>query len=122
MTEIEVGSLGDFADGDCRVLAVGDVEVGIFRRGEKLIAYENECPHYGGPVCQGKMIPQTEEAIMPDKTSLGIRFSKTMNIICPWHGYEFSIETGRHPGDSSVRLKPVDVTVRDSRVFIRVPG
>jgi len=122
MSEIEIGKLGEFADGDYRVLAVGDFEVGIFRRGKKLLAYENECPHYGGPVCQGKVIRQVEEVINPDKTSRGLRFSKHDNVICPWHGYEYDLATGRHPGDPTMRLKPVDVSVRDNRVFIRVPG
>jgi nitrite reductase/ring-hydroxylating ferredoxin subunit len=122
MSEIEIGELDDIADGDYRIFAVGTLEVGIFRRGETLHAYENRCPHHGGPVCQGKMIPQTEEMIMPDKTSRGVRFSSRMNIICPWHGYEFDIETGRHPGDRNVRLRPVPVSVRDSRVYLTLPG
>jgi nitrite reductase/ring-hydroxylating ferredoxin subunit len=122
MSEVEIGGLSEIADGDYRIFAVGALEIGIFRRGETLVAYENRCPHFGGPVCQGKMIPQTEEMIMPDKTSRGVRFSPRMNIICPWHGYEFDIETGRHPGDRNVRLRPVPVSVRDSRVYVTLPA
>jgi len=61
------------------------------------------------------------EALGTDKTSRGLRFSSTRNIVCPWHGYEFNIETGCHPGDPSVRLEPIDVAVRDSRIYLRVP-
>ena len=32
MTEIMVGCCGEFADGDYRVVAVGELEIGIFRR------------------------------------------------------------------------------------------
>lgn len=122
MAEIEIGKLSEFAEGDCRVIAVGEVEVGIFRLGKKLVAYKNECPHYGGPVCQGKVFDQTEEILGPDKTSRGLKFSGARNIVCPWHGYEFNIETGRHPGDPQVRLQPIPVSIRDSRVFLQVPG
>lgn len=121
MDEVEIGTLDEFADGDCRVLSVGTLEVGIIRLGRKLVAYKNQCPHYGGPVCQGRLFHQTEEMLGPDKTSRGLRFAGTQNIVCPWHGYEFDVATGRHPGDPSVRLQPIEVTVRDARVYLRVP-
>ncbi len=35
------------------VVDIGDTTVGIFRVKGKLFAYENTCPHMGGPVCQG---------------------------------------------------------------------
>ena len=122
MAEIEIGKLSEFVDGEGRVLALGELEVGIFRLGNKLVAYKNECPHYGGPVCQGHVFNQTEEILAADKTSRGLRFSQTRNIVCPWHGYEFNLETGSHPGDASIRLKSIPVAVRESRVYLQVPG
>lgn len=121
MAEVEIGSLADFAENDHRVVDVDGLEVGVFRLGKKLVAYKNECPHYGGPVCQGKIFQQTEEQLGADKTSLGLHFTATRNIVCPWHGYEFNLETGCHPGDPKVRLQPIAVAVRDSRVFLQVP-
>ena len=41
-------------------------------------------------------------------------------VVCPWHGYEFNIRTGRHPGDKNVRLKPYDVKVADGNVYVVV--
>ena len=55
MDEVAVGKLTDIADGDYRVFALENLEVGIFRTGSKVLAYENVCPHAGGPVCQGKI-------------------------------------------------------------------
>ena len=121
MAEVEIGRLADFGAEDHRVVDVDGVEIGIFRLGEKLVAYKNECPHYGGPVCQGKIFHQTEEQLGPDQTSRGLRFSATRNIVCPWHGYEFNIETGCHPGDATVKLDSVAVSVRDGRIFLQVP-
>ena len=89
-----VGEFSEFADGNYRVLKVDSFEFGIFRQGDRLIAYENHCPHDGGPVCQGKVIPRVEEELAPDQTSRGLRFSKKQNIVCPWHGWEFDIEFG----------------------------
>jgi len=122
MAQIEIGQVSEFPDGECRVLAVGEVELGVFRLGKKLVAYKNRCPHYGGPVCQGGIFDQTEELLGADKTTRGLRFSGARNIVCPWHGYEFNIETGCHPGDPSLRLEPVELTIKDSRVYLTLPG
>jgi nitrite reductase/ring-hydroxylating ferredoxin subunit len=120
MEEIAIGKLNDIADGDYKIFAVEELEVGIFRTGSKVLAYENICPHAGGPVCQGKIFHQVEEMITPDKKSAGLRFGKQRHIVCPWHGYEFDIATGCHPGDSTVRLTPVKVAVRDGQIFVSV--
>ena len=120
MEEVAIGRLAELADGDYRVVAVDGFEVGVFRVGDKVIAYKNECPHAGGPVCQGKIFHQIEEALMPNMKSAGLRHSKRRNVVCPWHGYEFDIETGGHPGDPNVRLTPVRVAVRDGEIVVEV--
>ena len=117
-----IGELKEFADGDYRVLRVDDFEFGVFRQGGRVVAYENYCPHDGGPVCQGKVIPRVEEELAPDKTSRGLRFSKSRNVVCPWHGWEFDIETGRHCGDGRWRLRPVEIQVRDDRIYVTLPA
>ena len=104
MGEVSVAKLTDIADGDYRIFAFDNIEVGIFRTGSKVLAYENICPHAGGPVCQGKIFNQVEEIITPEKKSAGLRFGKQRHIVCPWHGYEFDLATGCHPGDPSMRL------------------
>src|SRR5580693_9463367 len=121
MNEIMVGELSEFTEGGYRVLRVDTFEFGIFREGDRLVAYENHCPHDGGPVCQGKVIPRVEEELAPDQTSRGLRFSKKRNIVCPWHGWEFDIESGRHCGDPKYRERSVAVRVGDNRVYVSIP-
>jgi nitrite reductase (NADH) small subunit len=122
MTEIMVGTFSELVDGDHRIVAVGELEVGIFRLGDRVVAYENRCPHQGGPVCQGKLFNRVEEVIMPDKTSRGLRFTKDWHLVCPWHGYEFSLDTGRHPGDPRVCLRPIAVRVSRNEILIEAPA
>ena len=89
--------------------------------GGRLFAYENNCPHMGGPVCQGLVIPAVREVLDEHKVSRGYAFDESeMRIVCPWHGYEFSIETGSHPGKPSIRLTPVPVEEQDGRVYVVV--
>jgi nitrite reductase/ring-hydroxylating ferredoxin subunit len=122
MDEIAVGKLADIPDGDYRIFSVDQLEVGIFRTGSKVLAYENVCPHAGGPVCQGKIFNKVEEIITSDKKSAGLRFGKARHIVCPWHGYEYDLLTGAHPGDPSLRLTPVKVSVRDGQIYVSPPG
>jgi nitrite reductase/ring-hydroxylating ferredoxin subunit len=120
MEQIAVGRFADLADGDYRIYAVDGFEVGVFRVGDKVVAYRNECPHAGGPVCQGKIFHQVEEVLAPDKKSKGLRHAKRRNVVCPWHGYEFDIETGRHPGDPNTRLTPVGVAIHDGDIVLAI--
>ena len=111
----------DIPDNGRLVVDIGDTTIGIFRVGGRLFAYENNCPHMGGPVCQGLVIPAVREVIDDEKVSRGYAFDESeMRIVCPWHGYEFSIETGSHPGKPSIRLTPVPVEEQDGRVYVVV--
>ena len=122
MADVRVARFDDIPDGEHRVFAAGKREVGVFRVGAKLFAWENHCPHAGGPVCQGKIFPRVEEALDGEKKSLGLRFSSRKNIVCPWHGFEFDIETGLHQGDPAVRLRRIPVDVKDGDVVLTLPG
>jgi len=122
MDDIVLGSLDEFTDGDHRVFAVAGIEIGVFRRGQELIAFENRCPHYAGPVCQGRVFRRVREDLQPDQTSKGLSFAEEEHIVCPWHGLEFNIRTGRHPGHARMRLRRLDVRLVDGRVTLRLPA
>lgn len=101
------------------VVDIGDRTVGIFRVAGRLVAYENSCPHMGGPVCQGLVIPAVRELIDERQVSRGYAFDESeMRIVCPWHGYEFAIETGSHPAKQSIRLTPVHVSEEGGQVYV----
>lgn len=119
MAEIAVGSAASFKSRDRKVVVADGREVGVFRLGDKFYAWENTCPHAGGPVCQGRLMNRVEERIDPEGRSLGFRFSRAqVNIVCPWHGYEYDIRTGCHQGNPEVRLKPVRVKLKRGTVYL----
>jgi nitrite reductase (NADH) small subunit len=122
MAEVRVARFEDIADGDHRIFSTGRREVGVFRVGANIFAWENHCPHSGGPVCQGKIFHRVEEELDGEKKSLGLRFSSRRNIVCPWHGFEFDIETGVHSGDPSVRLRKIVAEVKDGDIVLTLPG
>ncbi len=121
VAELFVGKESEFEDRDRKIIAQGDLEIGVFHVNGDFYAYENNCVHQGGPVCQGKILNKVEEVLGDDKTSKGLKFSESdVHIVCPWHGYEYNLMTGRHPGDKNVRLKPYEVKISDGEVYVIV--
>jgi nitrite reductase (NADH) small subunit len=122
MREVHLGSASSFSDPGRKVIEIDGTEIGVFQVKGQFNAYRNICPHMGGPVCQGKILPRVEEDIADDRKSRGLIFSKTQtNIVCPWHGYEFDIRTGCHQGNPQLRLRALEVRIADGEVFVVIP-
>ena len=120
-TRYRVGASEDVPDGGRLVVDVGDTTVGVFRVDGRLVAYENACPHQGGPVCQGTMLPAVKEVINDQLIATGFAFDEhDPRIVCPWHGYEFSIKTGRHPAAPLVRLRAVSVEEEAEVIYVAI--
>jgi nitrite reductase (NADH) small subunit len=75
-----------------RSVAVGGLELAIFNLGERFATIQNECPHKGGPLCDGIISGTT--------------------VVCPLHGWGFDLNTG-----GAVRASlPVCLTTFPTRV------
>lgn len=97
----------------------GTTTVGIFRFGGRLYAWENVCAHQGGPACQGRIVSRVRERLDAEQRSLGMRFDEdTMHVVCPWHGYEYDVTTGRHPGVPGASLRSFPVTEAEGRIRV----
>ena len=116
------GKSADVADGGRLVIEAGEKSVGIFRVEGKLYAYLNICMHRGGPVCQGQMLHRIVDVIdeVTQMQSGQVFDEKEPTIVCPWHGFEYSIKTGVHSGDSTIRLKAVSVEEEEGTVYVTV--
>ena len=121
MREQLIGKLDDFEDGSKRLLSVNNVDIGVFRLDGALHAWRNVCPHQGGPVCQGRLFKRVIDNLGPDKQHHGRNYDDSqLHIVCPWHGAEFNIRTGAHAGIPDLKLTPVEIQVRDEKVYVRV--
>jgi nitrite reductase/ring-hydroxylating ferredoxin subunit len=105
MPEVLVGEASEFTNGDKRLIVADGVEVGLFRLDGRFFAWRNVCPHQGGPVCQGRVFRRVVDDLDDEGRQRGRRYHDIdMNIVCPWHGAEFDIRTGRHAGTGRLRL------------------
>ncbi|MDL5157282.1 Rieske (2Fe-2S) protein [Actinomycetospora termitidis] len=119
---VDVAAAGDVPERGRLVVEIdGTTTVGIFRFGGRLYAWENRCAHQGGPACQGRIISRVRERLDEGKRSLGLRFDEdTMHVVCPWHGYEYDVTTGRHPGVPGASLRSFPVVEEEGRIRVTV--
>src|ERR1700759_5234714 len=87
MREIFVAREHEISDGERKIIIDDKVESGVFRVDGAFYAWRNDCPHQGGPVCQGKLMQGTEERLDADRRSLGIHhFAGSLELVCPLSG------------------------------------
>lgn len=106
-TPCAVVACSDVPEGGRYVIAIAEQRrIGLFPFHSKLYAYDNTCPHEGGPVCQGRLINEVRQRIDDQQRSLELAFdTDDPHLVCPWRGFEFRITTGEHPGAPSIRLR-----------------
>jgi nitrite reductase/ring-hydroxylating ferredoxin subunit len=110
----DVGALADLAR-DGRLLArVGDREIGVLADPVTgaLRALRNRCPHHGAPLCLGGVRERTVGA--PGSYALAGRAV----LRCPWHGWEYDLETGVCPDDDAMRVAVYPVRIEAGRVLV----
>ena len=116
-----VGARSEFKDGHRKVLSCDGTEVGVFMTGGQLVAWHNECPHRGGPVCQGRLYKRVLEPLDADGRMRTLAFDEaTTNIVCTWHGYEYDLKTGVNQGHGKLKLKSAKIEEKDGNIYVVV--
>ncbi|MBI2941489.1 MAG: Rieske (2Fe-2S) protein [Chloroflexi bacterium] len=116
MAEYVVARADELKPGDRKLVAVGRIQVVLFRVGDAYHALPNICPHQFGPICEGKITG----AIMANADT-GWEpgwFHDGEVLVCPWHGLEFRITTGQCLAYPNVRLRQYPVIVDGDDVKI----
>lgn len=111
MTSIEhdLGPVGNFKEGKPYGMQVGRRAVLLVRRGDRFFALRDACPHAGAALSGGRL---TGLACVDHPDAEGSYGRMGEIIACPWHGWEFVLETGRCVADPDrwrVRTYPVKV-------------
>ena len=123
MQECAVCRSDDVTAEHVRIVEIDGTEVGLLRVGGALIAFDNVCPHQGGPVCDGEVLSPVETVLDDEKRVVRERFAEDRRIlICPWHGYSFDVATGECITDRKIRLRRRDAGERDGLVYLTRRG
>ena len=71
---VEAAKIDELESGQGKLVEAEGKEIAIFNCDGTYYAIGNECPHVGGPLCEGEIDGST--------------------VICPWHGAEFDLKSG----------------------------
>jgi nitrite reductase (NADH) small subunit len=103
-----VGTVEEVRREGYRIVELDGRPVGVVSVGEEFFAIHDKCPHMGPPMCSGT-VNGTFLAAGPHEYVYG---NHEKVIRCPWHGWEFDLETGRS------LLEPKRVGLRTYRVTV----
>ena len=111
----------ELQEGHMRLADVAGREIGVYRRNGAYLAYENTCPHQGGPACEGVLMPAVKDIVGAGGVYHGQEWDRAdMHIVCPWHGYEFRLADGRHVAQPEIGLRRFEAYARDGVVYVVV--
>ncbi|MDQ3994482.1 MAG: Rieske (2Fe-2S) protein [Actinomycetota bacterium] len=111
----DVGSLGELEQKGRVVASIGGREVGVLVDpvAERVVAVRNRCPHQGGPLCRGMICERIGGA--PGTYEL----QRQTVLRCPWHGWEFDVESGICREDARMRVAVYPVKIDNGRVLVK---
>ena len=94
MATIDVGAADELPPNSVKIVNAGSITVGVYNLNGEFYALEDRCSHDDGPLCEGDFDQET-----------GV-------VICPRHGANFDIRSGRAltlPAYEPVDVYPVRV-------------
>ncbi len=111
----EVAALADVERDGRAVTRVDGREIGVVRDPVTgaLHGVRNRCPHSGAPLCLGTVIERSTGR--PGE----YEGSGRPVLRCPWHGWEYDLETGGCLDDERMRAAVYPVQVEGGRVFVQ---
>ncbi len=97
---VKVSKASDVKVNSSTVVQVNGTEVALFNLDGTFYAIDNTCVHRGGPLgegaCEGDL------------------------VVCPWHGWEYEIKTGKCVTNPSAQVATYPVKVEGDDVLVGV--
>jgi nitrite reductase/ring-hydroxylating ferredoxin subunit len=120
LVEHAVARAADLPEGTHRVVEAGGREIGVFNVRGRLYALPNVCPHQNGPLCRG-MTSGTLGASEESRWNAEWILDGEV-VVCPWHGLEFEIPTGRCIAYPKRSLPTYEAKVVGDEIVLVLPG
>lgn len=119
MREHTVAQSDTLEDGDRLLVELQGREVCVFKVDGEIYAYLNWCPHMAGPCCEGKLTGKQEATYDREALELKREWTAENRVInCPWHGWQFDLETGECLSRSGNILPSYPVTEEDGEIIV----
>jgi nitrite reductase (NADH) small subunit len=97
---VRIGDVQELpAPGEAKEFLCGSKTLCVANVNGRYAAVDNFCPHRGGPLGQGIV--------------------EGSKIVCPWHGWEFELETGNNPFTPNLSVQSYELKVDGATVYAR---
>jgi len=87
-----------------RPVHIGAREIAVFNLGGSFLATDNDCPHKGGPLCDGIVTGRA--------------------VVCPLHGWKINLDSGaieRPAGAGCASVRTYPVRIEGGLVAVGIP-
>jgi len=102
MAFVRVASVDDVETGHGMLVDVDGVTIALFNAGGgRFHATSPLCPHEDGPLAEGWLEGDA--------------------VVCPWHGFDFELATGRCRVDDSFTIAVYNVRIVEGGVEVDIP-
>ena len=100
MAEIKVGKVEEIGTEKGKLVEIDGKAIAVFKVDDGFRAIDNTCPHAAGPLVESEV-------------------DEEKNVMCPWHGYMFNVETGEGV-NFPTGVKTYKTRVENGEVFVEV--
>jgi nitrite reductase/ring-hydroxylating ferredoxin subunit len=109
-------SADELQPGEWRTVVVDGASIVVIKTPDGgFRALRDICPHQGVPLSLGKLQP----IVVGDDVGVYDLAPDRFMLRCPWHGYEFDVDSGRCLADPEhVRVRTYPVTIEEGSVCI----
>lgn len=96
-------ALSELPDNSSKSVVHGQKSIALFHYEGLVTALGNSCQHMGGDLGQGS-VQRLDDG--------------ELYVVCPWHGWQYNLRTGKAPGDYEDRQAVYGVQVREGMIFV----
>lgn len=97
---VKVARAEDLEEGKGLIVTAKGTRVALFRCDGAVYAIKNQCPHMGGDLGEGALDGDI--------------------VRCPWHGWKFSVKTGKNPAVDVVAVRTYEVKIEGEDIYVGV--
>lgn len=114
INEIYICDLEEVVEGRYLMREIEGKSIGCTLANGRIICLLNYCPHEGAEICRGHI------GLLVKKGCVGsFDYDPTKKVaVCPWHKWEFCLETGEPVVHGAGKLKLFAHNVRDNKVYV----
>ena len=94
----KVCSKNEIEEGKGKVVEIDGKEIAVLNYKGKFFAISNACAHMQGPIGEG--------------------ICSEGKVTCPWHGWEYELESGKNTFDENIKLDTYEVKIEGGDVLV----